>query len=109
MERGTIMGSVVSLLTVAALLVSATADLVSGRDLGRPGNPQCINKYGDYLYQLTVDEINMLCLLMQHVQVEGEEQEEVAKGTKPKRRISTATTRILDKKEASHYIHVDND
>ena len=40
MERGTIMGSLVSLLTVAALLVSATADLVSGRDLGRPGDPQ---------------------------------------------------------------------
>ena len=40
MERGTIMGSLVSLLTVAALLVSATADLVSGQDLGRPGDPQ---------------------------------------------------------------------
>ena len=30
---------------------------------------QCANKYGDYLNQLTVDEVNMLCLLMQHVHV----------------------------------------
>ena len=30
---------------------------------------QCANKYGDYLEQLTFDEVNMLCLLMQHVQV----------------------------------------